>query len=127
MTEIILHHYPLSHFSEKVRRILAYKKLAWRSVEQPMMMPKAELTALTGGYRRLPVLQIGADVYCDTSCIARRLERLRPEPACLPATQRALAAVIEEWADHRFASQIALPVIVEMMPSLPPEILFDRA
>src|SRR5438270_9716340 len=111
MEEIILHHYPLSHFSEKIRRILGYKKILWRSVEQPMMMPKPELTALTGGYRRLPVLQIGADAYCDTSCIARRLERVRPEPACVPPGQAALAAVIEEWADHRLASQIALPVI----------------
>lgn len=127
MAEIIVHHYPQSHFSEKIRRILAYKRMPWRSVEQPMMMPKPDLTPLTGGYRRIPVLQIGADIYCDTSCIARRLERLQPEPACLPPGQAALAGLIEEWADHRFASQIALPVIVEMMPTLPPDILVDRA
>ncbi len=127
MDEIILHHYPLSHFSEKIRRILAYKRLPWRSAEQPMMMPKAELTALTGGYRRLPVLQIGADVYCDSSCIARRLEALAPTPACLPTETAPFAALVEEWADHRFALQMALPVIVEMMPHLPPEIFADRA
>ncbi|WP_437285135.1 glutathione S-transferase family protein [Sorangium sp. So ce406] len=127
MAEIILHHYPLSLFAEKVRRILAYKKMAWRSVEQPMMAPKPELTPLTGGYRRIPVLQIGADVYCDTACIARRLEELRPEPACFPAGQRGLAAMIEDWADHRFMPQVAPPMVVELFAVLPPGILEDRA
>ncbi|WP_437950371.1 glutathione S-transferase family protein [Sorangium sp. So ce296] len=127
MAEIILHHYPLSLFAEKIRRILAYKKIAWRSVEQPMMAPKPELTPLTGGYRRIPVLQIGADVYCDTACIARRLEQLRPEPACFPPGQAGLAGLIEDWADHRLTSQIVPPVVVDLFPALPPGILADRA
>jgi len=52
----------MSLFAERIRRILAFKKMAWRSVEQPMMAPKPDLTPLTGGNRRIPVLQIGADV-----------------------------------------------------------------
>lgn len=127
MPEVILHHYPLSHFAEKIRRILAYKKMAWRAVEQPIMMPKPDLIPLTGGNRRIPVLQIGADIYCDTACIARRLEQLRPEPACLPPGQAGVVALIEEWADHQLDLQIIVPVIVEMLPMLPPEILIDRA
>lgn len=127
MAEIILHHYPLSLFAEKIRRILAYKKMPWRSVEQPIMMPKPDLTPLTGGYRRIPVLQLGADVYCDTACIARRLERLQPDPLCLPPVEAVMAGLIEDWADHRFAFQIAPSVIVEMLPTLPPDILIDRA
>ena len=66
MEEIILHHYDVSPFSEKIRKILALKKLSWRGVEQPIIAPKPKLTPLTGGYRKIPVLQIGADVYCDT-------------------------------------------------------------
>jgi len=79
MSQIILHHYDISPFSEKVRRVLAFKDIAWRAVEQPMMAPKPELTPLTGGYRRIPVMQIGADVYCDTALIIRRLEFLHPD------------------------------------------------
>ena len=127
MADIILHHYPLSFFAEKARRVLAYKKLAWRSVEQPMMAPKPDLTALTGGYRRIPTLQIGADVYCDTACIVRRLERLQAEPVCLPRPNAGLIELIEDWADHRFTSQVAAPVIVDILPNLPPGILADRA
>ena len=85
MPEIVLHQYPLSLFAEKIRRILAYKRIPYRAVAQPMTAPKPSLTALTGGYRRIPVLQIGADAYCDTACIARPIEELHPSPPCLPA------------------------------------------
>ena len=71
--DLVLHHYPESPYAEKVRRILGFKGLAWKSVTIPMMMPKPDLLALTGGYRKTPVLQIGADVYCDTDLIARVL------------------------------------------------------
>ncbi|MDB5108550.1 MAG: hypothetical protein JWM69_1491, partial [Candidatus Binatus sp.] len=76
MAEIILHQYAISPFSEKIRKIFAFKKIAWRSVEQPVIMPKPQLIPLTGGYRRIPVLQIGADVYCDTGIIIRKIEEL---------------------------------------------------
>src|SRR6201992_2535837 len=69
MAEIILHHYDTSPFSEKVRLLFGLKGMTWRSVIQPTIMPKPDLTPLTGGYRRIPVLQIGADVYCDSQVI----------------------------------------------------------
>ncbi len=80
MTEIILHHYPLSTFSEKVRVALGLKGLAWRSVDIPAAPPRPLLAPLTGGYRRVPVLQIGADIYYDTHIIFPALERLLPPP-----------------------------------------------
>src|ERR1700736_1244932 len=73
MTDIILHHYEISPYSEKVRIGLGLKGLAWGSVEIPVIMPKPDLTALTGGYRKTPVLQIGADIYCDSQLIMREL------------------------------------------------------
>jgi len=75
MNELILHHYPQSPFAEKARLMLGLKGLSWHSVLIPPVMPKPDLIALTGGYRRTPVLQVGADIYCDTALIARRLER----------------------------------------------------
>ena len=74
MSELILHHYPQSPFAEKARLMLGFKGLAWQSVMIPAAMPKPDLTALTGGYRRTPVMQVGADIYCDTALIARLLE-----------------------------------------------------
>jgi glutathione S-transferase len=72
MTDI-LHHYDTSPYAEKVRTGLGLKGLAWASVELPVIMPKPNLTTLTGGYRKRPVLQIGADIYCDSQLIMREL------------------------------------------------------
>ena len=84
MTELVLHHFDWSPYAEKVRVVLGIKGLAWHSVQIPMVMPKPDLTALTGGYRKTPVLQIGADIYCDSSLIAQELERRYPTPTLFP-------------------------------------------
>ena len=73
--EIILHHYDTSPFSEKPRLMFGLRDLAWRSVIQPTIMPKPDLVPLTGGYRRAPVMQIGADVFCDSQVILAELDR----------------------------------------------------
>lgn len=127
MAEIILHHYPVSHYAEKVRRILTYKKVPWRSVEQPIIMPKPDLTPLTGGYRRIPVLQIGADVYCDSACVVRRIEQLFPEPPVIFPELAHLSTLIEDWADHRFMWHLLLPGFYDLKDALPPTLMDDRA
>jgi glutathione S-transferase len=99
MNELILHHYPTSPFAEKVRAVLGYKQLSWRSVHIPMIMPKPDVVALTGGHRRTPILQIGADVYCDTALICDELERLAPAHTLYPKGQEGLARVVAQWAD----------------------------
>ncbi|CAI8871338.1 MULTISPECIES: glutathione S-transferase family protein [unclassified Pseudomonas] len=99
MSELILHHYPTSPFAEKARLLLGFKGLSWRSVNISPMMPKPDLTALTGGYRRTPVLQIGADIYCDTALIARRLEQQKALPAFFPEGQEMVSATVAAWAD----------------------------
>jgi glutathione S-transferase len=99
MSDLILHHYPNSPFAEKVRLILGHKQLAWKSVIIPMIMPKPELTALTGGYRKTPVLQIGADIYCDTGLICDVLEQLAPTPTLYPDAIKGAARIVAQWAD----------------------------
>lgn len=99
MHELILHHYDASPFAEKARLMLGFKQLSWRSVEIPRIMPKPDLTALTGGYRKTPVLQVGADIYCDTALIARRLEAEKATPALLPEGQEFNTSLLAQWAD----------------------------
>jgi glutathione S-transferase len=99
MSELILHHYATSPFSEKVRLVLGYKGLAWRSVVVPMIMPKPDVVALTGGYRRTPFLQIGADIYCDSALMCRVLDKLQPEPPLYSHTDRGIAEIVSQWAD----------------------------
>ena len=99
MPELILHHYTTSPFSEKLRLILGYKKLAWTSVIVPPINPKPDVLALTGGYRKTPFLQVGADIYCDTLLICDVLEHLQPEPSIYPEPSKGLARTIAQWAD----------------------------
>jgi glutathione S-transferase len=99
MSELILHHYEPSPFAKKARLMLGYKQLSWRSVEIPRIMPKPDLLALTGGYRKTPVLQVGADIYCDTALIARRLEAEKTGPALFPEGQEFNVASFAQWVD----------------------------
>ncbi|MDY0933561.1 glutathione S-transferase family protein [Pseudomonas viridiflava] len=99
MSELILHHYPTSLFAEKARLMLGFKGLSWRSVTIPSIMPKPDLTALTGGYRRTPVLQVGADIYCDTALMARHLEQEKASPTFYPEGQEFTVASLAAWGD----------------------------
>lgn len=95
-SEIILHHYDTSPFSEKVRIQMGIKGLSWRSVIQPTIMPKPDLLPLTGGYRRIPVMQSGADVFCDTQVIMAEIERRAPSPKTIAGADWA----VNLWADR---------------------------
>ncbi|MDH5172953.1 MAG: glutathione S-transferase [Gammaproteobacteria bacterium] len=125
MAEIILHHFDSSPFAEKVRLALGLKGLDWRSVEIPMVMPKPLLTALTGGYRKTPVMQIGADIYCDTQCIAVELERRFPRPTLFPHHSEALAIALSQWSDNAFF-QPGAGLSMGTNAALPEDILRDR-
>ena len=99
MSEIILHHYATSVFSERVRLAFGLKRLSWCSVTIPRMVPKPDLMPLTGGYRRTPVMQLGADIYCDTLLILRKIEALHPEPTLYPGGSEGLVTALSWWAD----------------------------
>ncbi|HEY6417464.1 MAG TPA: glutathione S-transferase family protein [Candidatus Binataceae bacterium] len=127
VAEIILHQYVTSPFSEKIRRIFAHKKISWRSVEQPVIMPKPDLIPLTGGYRRIPVMQLGADVYCDTGIIIRKLDEMFPEPTLYPGGSQAACEAINMWADRRLFWSTT-PVIFEKLAAVvPKEFVEDRS
>lgn len=113
MSELILHHYASSPFSEKVRLVLGLKGLAWRSVDVPVMMPKPDVLPLTGGYRRTPFLQIGADVYCDSLLMCRVIDRLAPQPPLYPASCSGAAPVLSQWADSALF-WVAVPLTIQL-------------
>ena len=99
---IILHQYEASPFAEKVRLALRLKNLAWSKVDIPTVMPKPDLMPLTGGYRRTPILQIGAEIYCDTALILKKLEQRFPEPPLINAGQEGTQSMIASWTDRQW-------------------------
>lgn len=116
--EILFHHYWPSPFSEKIRVIFGMKGIAWRSVEIPSMMPKPDLMPLTGGYRKTPVMQIGADIYCDTQLIIRELERRFPEPKL--NTGGGLDYALAFWSDRPYF-QASIPILFGKLGPMMPE------
>lgn len=126
MTTPILHHYEFSTFSEKIRTALGAKQLAWKSVEIAGLPPRPLLTPLTGGYRRAPVLQIGADIYCDTHAILRALEILKPSPSLFPKDKEGLIRGIGfAWERNMWIPTIG--VLVHFIGEhIPPEFIKDR-
>lgn len=126
MPGLILHHFDLSPFAEKARLMLGLKRLAWHSVEIPLVMPKPDLTALTGGYRKTPVLQVGADVYCDTRLIATELESRHPEPTLFPGGHQGLSLALAAWSDRAFFEPGAGLSMGLNMSGLPEAVIADR-
>ncbi len=127
MSNLILHHYDFSNFAEKARLMMGFKGLAWRGVEIPPIAPKPKLTPLTGGYRRTPVLQDGADVWCDTRLIARELERRVPSPTFFPQKTAGAAEAIAWWAEQQFMRPVALYVSGVNADHMPEGLHADRA
>ena len=122
----ILHHHDPSPFAEKIRMVFGIKQLAWRSVQVPMMMPKPDLTVLTGGYRGTPVLQIGADIYCDTRLIVAEIERRCANPSLF----RSGALVnfgLQQWGDEAVFPPGAALAMHEGRDTMPAELLSERS
>lgn len=127
MTGLILHHYPYSPFSEKVRIAFGIKQLAWRSVQIPVIMPKPDLMPLTGGYRKTPVLQVGADIYCDTQLIMLEMEKRAPRPPLLPADKAGEARALAMWIDRSIFWSAVGVVMGALGDKLPEALLKDRS
>ena len=125
MADIILHHYETSPYAEKIRVALGIKGLAWSSVEIPRIMPKPDLMPLTGGYRKTPVMQIGADVYCDTQLILRELDARHPE---LPLNPHAgVGDALAWWAEKAMFTPAVIVGFAKIADQLPEEFKQDRA
>ena len=126
MSEIILHNYAQSPVAEKARVALGIKGLSWSSVDIPRLPPKPMLTKLTGGYRRTPVMQIGADIYCDTQCIIQELEERFPSPTFFPTSDAGLVWGLSRWTDGALFDLTVKIVLGSAGDNLPADFAEDR-
>ncbi len=112
--------------AEKVRVAFGIKGIAWRDVEIPRLPPKPLLTALTGGYRRTPVMQIGADIYCDSQCIIRELEQRHPSPSFMPGNDAGMMWCMSRWTDGALFDLAVKIVLGSAGDTLPADFAQDR-
>lgn len=123
---IILHHFDQSPFSEKIRVIFGLKQIAWTSVRITPIMPRPHLMPLSGGYRRTPILQIGADIFCDTQIIIRELERRFPAPTLFPADMAGVPWALSMWSDRSFFQNTVNLVFGTLFEKVPAAFIEDR-
>lgn len=109
MSEVVLWHIPISHYSEKVRWALDHKGVEHerRAPQPPLHMPVA-LALTRGGSRTFPVLQLDGRRYGDSSAAIAALEERYPQPPLYPSdpSQRARALALEEHFDEQLGPQI---------------------
>lgn len=96
---MILHHYDASPYAEKIRLMLGSKGMHWHSVLSPPQPPRPNVDPLSGGYRRIPIAQIGADIFCDTFVIAQEVAGLAQAPELDPEQAPPDAAAIMARAE----------------------------
>jgi glutathione S-transferase len=122
-TDLVLHHHDAGIFSQKARTFFGMRSATWRSILEPMISPKPTLARLTGGYERVPVLQVGADIFCDSKLVLVELGRRLPGPAVAGS----LDAIVNAWVDKVFVPATFGVAIPDMVPSMDPEFAQDRA
>jgi len=98
---MILHHYPLSPYSEKIRAMSAYAELEWSSCLTLEAPPRGKLDLLSGGYSRIPIAQWGSDIYCDSNLIADEISRLTKKPALANMKLKKDALSQRQWLESK--------------------------
>lgn len=126
-SDIILHHFDPSPFSEKIRIIFGFKQIVWKSCQISRIMPRPDLMPLTGGYRRTPVMQIGADIFCDTQIIIRELEARFPNPTLFPGGNAGLPWMLGAWTDRPFFQSTVGLVFGSRADLVPQDFIDDRS
>lgn len=126
MSDVILHHYQLSPYSEKIRLALGLKGQSWRSVEIPVWTPRPKLTPMTGGYRRTPILQIGAEFYCDTLLILHVIEKIGGSTTLYPKGQEGLVKAFGWWIEKSSFMNTVCLTIGNMSGKIPQELVDER-
>ena len=126
MSKVILHHYPLSPYSEKIRLALGLKGVSWNSVEIPVWTPRPKLTPMTGGYRRTPILQIGAEFYCDTLLILQPSRSWVLPAHSIRKVKKALAKAFGWWIEKGSFMNAVCLTIGNMPGKIPQELVDER-
>src|ERR1700676_3432782 len=115
MGTLNLYQYTISPFTEKLRRVLTYKKIKWNPIDCHYE-DKTNLHAVTKGeWSRVPVVEWDGDVVWNSADIIRWIDRRVPERRVIPADARGLCDIIDQWADNTLFPPILFLVIPDLL------------
>jgi glutathione S-transferase len=81
---------------------------------------------MTGGYRRTPILQIGADFYCDTLLILAVLDKQGNAGSLYPDGQAGLARAFGWWIEKGSFMNAVCLTLGNLGGKLPQELIDER-
>jgi len=99
---LILFHYPFSPYARRIVFYLHLRQIPYAQCLVPSIMPRAPLNTLNIAYRRIPLLSIGADIYCDTRIILAQLETMEFAGALPPLGGKSGEHKAVEWLLRRY-------------------------
>jgi glutathione S-transferase len=115
MGTLNLYQYPISPFTEKLRRVLTYKGIKWNPIDCHFE-DKTNLLALTQGkWTRVPVVEWDGEVVWNSADIIRWIDKKVPERAVIPADARGLCDIIDLFADNQLFPSILFLVIPDLL------------
>ncbi|KAH7405688.1 hypothetical protein DE146DRAFT_649424 [Phaeosphaeria sp. MPI-PUGE-AT-0046c] len=96
----IIFHYPSSIYSHRVLWYLWLRGIEYEECVQPLVMPRPDLASIGVGYRKIPILAIGKDVYCDSRLIISKLEEQFPNSSVGTSTpaEEGLRKLLESFS-----------------------------
>jgi glutathione S-transferase len=111
----VLYHIQVSHYNEKARWALDYKRIPHVRKAPYPMLHTVWAFAMTRG-ATFPVLKMNGNTIGDSTRIIEALERSHPEPALYPsgAAERARALELEEFFDEELAPHIRRALFAEV-------------
>ena len=115
MGEINLYQYPISPFTEKVRRVLTFKHLKWHPIDCHYE-DKTNLLAVTkGAWTRVPVLEWDGEVVFNSADIIKWLDRKTPANCVIPDDARGLIEIVDHWADNTLFMSVLFLTIPDLL------------
>lgn len=127
--DIVLFHYQFSPFAKRVVWYLTLRGIEYAQCLQPVYLPREDINALGVKYRRIPIMSIGRDIYCDTRLILQKLEEKFPN-GTLGASQpeqKAIEKLLESWTvDGGMFTRAAQTIPSEMPLLKDPKFTKDR-
>ncbi|MBI3770565.1 MAG: glutathione S-transferase [Deltaproteobacteria bacterium] len=115
----VLWHFPISHFNEKVRWALDWKRIP--HVRQALAIGYMPRAWWATGQAKLPILFLDGAAIADSTRIIEALERRSPEPPLYPsdASERRRALALEDFFDEEVGSPVRTTILAPLFANDP--------
>src|SRR5262249_55198205 len=114
MADLNLYQYTISPFTEKVRRVLTYKRIKWNPIECHYEDKTLQHKVSGGKWSLVPIAEWDGEVGWNSADIIRWIDKKVPDRPVIPDDARGLCDIIDQWADNT----LFMPILFLVIPDL---------